>query len=172
MSHSDKKGILGVDGKSIPVDDITAKFKGNGCSQLLNKPKLFFLQACRGDFDNEGHYVPTTSFPGQMLVKQPLDADFLIAFSTTKGYIFHRRFGVSEPNIWKAGVHGSRFGSRYIQCLMQILRAHSEREDLLTMLTRVTNTMNEFDSESGGKQISYHLSTLRKKVYFPTFLRS
>ena len=48
MSHGGKAGINGTDGISVPVDDIIKKFSGKNCHALHGKPKIFFIQACRG----------------------------------------------------------------------------------------------------------------------------
>lgn len=177
MSHGNEEGILGIDSQAIPVDDITAKFQGGDqCPQLVAKPKLFFLQACRGDVDDKGYYVPrgpssedvyadSDNFQ-EMPVKLPSDADFLIAYSTTKGYVSHRRFTDSART---AAAYGESLGSWFISCLVQVLRANSHKEDLMTMLTRVNKAMSEFYTERGAKQISCQLSMLTKKVYFASF---
>ncbi|XP_033734730.1 uncharacterized protein LOC117323554 [Pecten maximus] len=36
---------------SIPTDDIISTFNDNGCAAMRGKPKLFFIQACRGRMD-------------------------------------------------------------------------------------------------------------------------
>jgi len=178
MSHGNEEGILGIDSQAIPVDDITAKFQGGDqCPQLVTKPKLFFLQACRGDVDDKGYYVPRgprsqdvyadSDHFQEMPVKLPSDADFLIAYSTTKGYVSHRRFIDSART---AAAYGESLGSWFISCLVQVLRANSHKEDLMTMLTRVNKAMSEFYTEGGSKQISCQLSMLTKKVYFASFL--
>ena len=47
-SHGTNKGIYGTDGEIVPIDDVTTMFDGQNCKALINKPKLFFIQACRG----------------------------------------------------------------------------------------------------------------------------
>ena len=179
MSHGNEEGILGIDSQAIPVDDITAKFQGGDqCPQLVTKPKLFFLQACRGDVEDNGYYVPRgpssqdvyadSDYVQEMPVKLPSDADFLIAYSTTKGYISHRRFTDSTAI---ARAYGKSLGSWFISCLVQVLRANSHKEDLMTMLTRVNKAMSELYTDgTERKQISCQLSMLTKKVYFVNFL--
>ena len=177
MSHGNEDGILGIDSEAIPVDDITAKFQGGDkCPQLVTKPKLFFLQACRGDVDDKGYYVPRGPISSdvyadsdrfeEMPVKLPSDADFLIAYSTTKGFVSHRKF--TDSARYAVG-HGEQLGSWFISCLVQVLCNNSHREDLMTMLTRVNKAMSEFYTEGGSKQISCQLSMLTKKVYFANF---
>lgn len=175
MSHGDEEGILGADSQSVPVDSIIAKFKGNKCPQLATKPKLFFLQACRGTVDDNGYHVPQmqdqviadAGEKEEMPVKLPTDADVLIAYSTTKGYLSHRRFTV---NMEDAKLYSTKLGSWFISCLVQVFLKYSHREDLMTMLTRVNNSLSQLYSEPHGcKQISCQLSMLTKKVYFVNF---
>ena len=177
MSHGNEEGILGTDYQAIPVEDITAKFGGGDtCPQLATKPKLFFLQACRGDVDDEGYYVPRgqtsdnvyadSSHVEDMPVKLPSEADFLIAYSTTKGKISHRRF--TDDRVY-AEKRGESLGSWFISCLVQVLRDNSHKEDLMTMLTRVNKAMSEFYTNGGSKQISCQLNMLTRKVYFSNF---
>ena len=48
MSHGDTGYINGTDGGKVEVKDIQAEFDGKTCPNLKGKPKLFFIQACRG----------------------------------------------------------------------------------------------------------------------------
>ena len=52
MSHGDECGIAGTDYKkgknTIKVDTLSSYFTPNKCEGLKNKPKIFFIQACRG----------------------------------------------------------------------------------------------------------------------------
>ncbi|ELT90956.1 hypothetical protein CAPTEDRAFT_109747, partial [Capitella teleta] len=48
MSHGSRDSVYGTDGKSVPIDDITAIFNGDNCQQLRETPKLFFIDACQG----------------------------------------------------------------------------------------------------------------------------
>ncbi len=48
LSHGMPGRIYTVDGVLIPITDITAAFNGQNAKHLIGKPKLFFIQACRG----------------------------------------------------------------------------------------------------------------------------
>ncbi|CAG2169266.1 unnamed protein product [Oppiella nova] len=48
LSHGIKDEIYGTDGKTIAVDTILEFFNNQNCPALINKPKMFFLSACRG----------------------------------------------------------------------------------------------------------------------------
>ena len=48
MSHGEKRGIYGTDSEVVTVQEIKSKFSGRQCPALIGKPKMFFIQACRG----------------------------------------------------------------------------------------------------------------------------
>nr|6PDQ_A Chain A, Ancestral Effector Caspase-3/6/7 [Homo sapiens]6PDQ_D Chain D, Ancestral Effector Caspase-3/6/7 [Homo sapiens] len=48
LSHGEEGLVYGTDGK-IEIQELTSLFKGDKCQSLVGKPKLFFIQACRGD---------------------------------------------------------------------------------------------------------------------------
>jgi len=51
MSHGNQENILTSDNEEISFEQIMAPIKT--CDSLVNKPKLFFIQACRGENDAE-----------------------------------------------------------------------------------------------------------------------
>ncbi|XP_034642675.1 caspase-2 isoform X5 [Trachemys scripta elegans] len=48
LSHGIEGGIYGVDGKLLQLQEIFRLFDNANCPSLQNKPKMFFIQACRG----------------------------------------------------------------------------------------------------------------------------
>ncbi len=48
MSHGKLNAVYGADGLEISVPQIIDHFKGTNCPSLVDKPKIFFLQACQG----------------------------------------------------------------------------------------------------------------------------
>lgn len=97
MTHGDHQDfIFGVDGRKVRVEDIMSEFTGLRCKSLQNKPKLFFIQACRGSpiswpigglaSDLIGCNSDSTLAKGV----SPQEADFLLAFSTAPGYLSWR----------------------------------------------------------------------------------
>ena len=48
MSHGDLHGIYGTDEHIVRLTEIQDKFTGRNCPALVDKPKIFFVQACRG----------------------------------------------------------------------------------------------------------------------------
>ena len=64
LSHGGKGFIVGTDEEHITIDTITAMFDGESCPQLLNKPKIFFFQACRG---SEYMFAPSSTSSERVL---------------------------------------------------------------------------------------------------------
>lgn len=54
LTHGTKGKLYGTDGKLVPVEEITELFSGNKCPSLIGKPKIFLLQACRGERKDKG----------------------------------------------------------------------------------------------------------------------
>lgn len=48
MSHGSSSGVFGVDGNLISHDEIRSAFNGQNFNVFKDKPKLVFIQACRG----------------------------------------------------------------------------------------------------------------------------
>jgi len=48
MSHGNEKGITGTDGSSVKVNTLASYIASKKCEGLKDKPKIFFIQACRG----------------------------------------------------------------------------------------------------------------------------
>ena len=48
LSHGEEGYIFGADGKKFELDAIFELFDNTSCQQLLGKPKVFIIQACRG----------------------------------------------------------------------------------------------------------------------------
>ena len=115
LSHGQEKVVLGVDGKKLPISDITSAFNGVHCPALLGKPKLFFIQACQGSSLQPGLVMDDHAIDCDAWLKEkdgpqvyvPLEADFLVAKATVEGWkSFRNRF----------------YGSWFIQSLCEQLR--------------------------------------------------
>ncbi|XP_023683469.2 caspase-6 isoform X1 [Paramormyrops kingsleyae] len=164
LSHGENDHIFAYDGQ-ISIRDITALFKGDQCKSLVGKPKIFIIQACRGD----KHDDPVTAMdevdqPNQVVVDAgvfytlPAGADFLMCYSVAEGYYSHRE---------------TVNGSWYIQDLCDLLREHGksvEFTDLLTLVNRKVSMRSvgrcADHNAIGKKQVPCFCSMLTKKLYF------
>lgn len=154
LSHGDEGIFFGTDG-SVELKYLTSLFRGNRCRSLVGKPKLFFIQACRGT-DLDGG-VETDSVDDEP-TRIPVEADFLYAFSTAPGYYSWRN---------------TQSGSWFIQSLCDMIGKYGTELELQHIMTRVNHKVAvEFESVSNSpgfhakKQIPCIVSMLTKEMYF------
>ncbi|XP_029962527.1 caspase-3-like [Salarias fasciatus] len=157
LSHGEEGVIYGTDGCER-LETLLRCFKGDRCRSLLGKPKLFFIQACRGSALDDGVELETDSVDSQVSEKIPIEADFLYAYSTAPGYYS-----------WRNTTNGSWF----IQSLCDMLLRHPSLE-LMQIMTRVNRKVAlSFESSTNlpgfgcKKQIPCIVSMLTKEFYFP-----
>ena len=60
LTHGAQGKLHGTDSQSIPVESLTKLFHGDQCPSLVGKPKIFILQACRGEKRDQGVPYDTT----------------------------------------------------------------------------------------------------------------
>lgn len=165
LSHGEEGYVYGCDNR-IEIDRLVAPFKGHKCRSLAGKPKIFFIQACRGTQLDSGVEVADAqgAGPGEAdldtvdIRRIPTEADFLMAYSVVPGYF-----------AWRNSTRGSWF----VQALVEVLRDNWKRMDLLTMMTRVSRKV-AYDFESNAskefmnrkKQTPCITSMLTRDVYF------
>uniref|UniRef100_A0A1B0AAY5 Caspase n=1 Tax=Glossina pallidipes TaxID=7398 RepID=A0A1B0AAY5_GLOPL len=137
LSHGEQ-GYLYAKDVMYKIDTIWHYFTAVTCPTLAGKPKLFFIQACRGDRLDPGIKLQKTETDGDglsissMSYKIPIHADFLISYSTIPGFYS-----------WRNTSNGSWF----IQSLVEELNTHGKEYDILTLLTFV-NQRVAMDYES------------------------
>lgn len=155
LSHGDEGVFFGTD-RSIELRYLTSLFRGDRCKSLVGKPKLFFIQACRGTELDAGIEADS---PDDGKTKIPVEADFLYAFSTAPGYYSWRN---------------TMTGSWFIQSLCDMMSKYGkEGVELQHIMTRVNHKVAvEFESVSNSpgfdarKQIPCIVSMLTKEMYF------
>ncbi|XP_049897851.1 caspase-3-like [Epinephelus moara] len=159
LSHGDEGIIYGTDGCE-KFEELTKYFKGNRCMGLVGKPKLFFIQACRGSELDDGSLIEADSVEEQTSARIPVEADFLYAYSTAPGYYS-----------WRNTYNGSWF----MQSLCEMLQRFSGELELMQIMTRVNRKVALFFESSsnlpgfsGKKQIPCIVSMLTKDFYFPS----
>ncbi|KAM9458774.1 caspase-7-like isoform 2-T5 [Salvelinus alpinus] len=178
LSHGEKEGVCGTDGTVVPTIDILSPFNGTNCSILVEKPKLFFIQACRGK-DVQGG-VPVNKKPkveetdmeldtddGQVQdYTLPLYSDYLVFMANVEQY-------VSIRNVYT--------GSWFIQSLCgQLEKGCTGGKDIHAIITLVNAEVSKMDGklpvkDKDGKRIGYEnvkqspdsRNTLTKTLIFP-----
>uniref|UniRef100_A0A3P8ZZP0 Caspase-8 n=1 Tax=Esox lucius TaxID=8010 RepID=A0A3P8ZZP0_ESOLU len=172
LSHGRETGVCGTDSQILPIDELLSPFNGLKCPALNNKPKLFFIQACRGGIRLPGVFVQTdgpagaeagleTDGPagaeaglgtdGVWDTSSPVGADTLVVRATVNNNVSFRH---------------KVTGSWFIQSLCQELRKGCPRDDILTIILRVSNEVSQ-RKHNEAKQMPEMTSTLRKKLFLP-----
>lgn len=158
LSHGIQEGVYGSDDGVVSVDEIREPFTGIYCQSLAGKPKLFFIQACRGG-KNQHRVKVQADAPedgeSEMEVDGddfditiPADTDFLIARSTTDGHLSYRK---TEEGTW------------FIQSLCRNLEKHCPLgTDIQTILLCVNNEVSS--KGINCKQMPVHEVAMRKKL--------
>ncbi|XP_036425747.1 caspase-8-like [Colossoma macropomum] len=170
LSHGGGKGVHGTDGGVVPSEDIFTPFSGTSCQSLAGKPKVFFIQACRGKDYQRPVKVQADNLEGDEAAEEavletdvvemftiPDDADFFVARSTVKGFVSFRDI---------------LSGSWFIQSLCKQLETYCPKgEDIQSILLCVNEEVSKNVSfgpqeEVDGKQMPVQKVTLRKKLVF------
>lgn len=143
FTHGYTNGILYGHDDEFEVDLLWKYFTGNRCKYLSGKPKLFFIQACRGTLKDTGSIykvekplacssmtmkLDSRSFSSAPVEKItiPVMSDILIYFSSAEGFVSYRNRN-----------HGTQFIQILCHQLLNYLNSPKE-EDLIAILTRVS----------------------------------
>nr|XP_054751195.1 uncharacterized protein LOC129256981 [Lytechinus pictus] len=147
LSHGSKGCVYGTDGKQIQIDALTGLFRGEYVPSLLDKPKLFFIQACQGTDAQAAIDIRQDA-----VTSLPNESDTLVSLSTVPGYSSNR--SVSK-------------GTWFISSLCFVINTHYKKHvDLLSMLTMVNYQLSSAADKEKRKQIGNPSHTLRKQIYF------
>ena len=181
MSHGLDDAIFGTDGELVYLrSDIRPYLLGDTCYSLSGKPKLIFVQACRGREANEGLVVTESGYnlPSQEASPYPVctpsnldmtpsftpatdfkysipqDSDVLIFYASSSSYAAHRN---------------TREGGWFVKELYDVMRKYAKTEDLQSMITKVTGqTATRMMKKDKKKymQCPEQVGNLRKQLFF------
>ncbi|XP_063314418.1 caspase-6-like [Pelobates fuscus] len=170
LSHGEDNHVYAYDAQ-IEIQRLTSLFKGDKCKSLVGKPKIFIIQACRGNQHDEPVLatdctdgvidVPDTNVievDAASVYTLPAGADFIMCYSVAEGYYSHRE---------------TLFGSWYVQDLCEILKTYGTTLELTELLTLVNRKVSLRSVENcldrnaiGKKQVPCFASMLTKKLFF------
>lgn len=188
LSHGVEGAIYGTDGQLLQLDWVFESFDNAHCPLLQNKPKMFFIQACRGeemdcgveqidgpvrtcspsceqrDAGREGQGDANSRQRGDMgrpRIKLPQRSDMICGFASLKG---------------TAAMRNTKRGSWFIQELNATLRLHARDTHLADIMMQVNSHIKEREGFAPGtahhrcKEMSEFTSSLCKDLYlFPKY---
>lgn len=157
MSHGEAGDKLWAKDKRIFIKELWEPFIADKCPALAGKPKLFFIQACRGYRLESATFVRDAGAVNdeKQTCALPYERDILIANST-----------IEDRQAVRCKIQGSWF----IQALCKELNENGRREDIMSLLTTVNRrvAMGEFKGENSEvfKQQPVIVSTLTRELIF------
>lgn len=188
LSHGVEGAIYGTDGQLLQLDWVFEAFDNAHCPLLQNKPKMFFIQACRGeemdcgveqidgpsrtcspsceqrDAGREGQGDANSRQRGDLgrpRIKLPQRSDMICGFASLKG---------------TAAMRNTKRGSWFIQELNTALRLHARDAHLADIMVQVNGRIKEREGYAPGtahhrcKEMSEFTSSLCKDLYlFPKY---
>ena len=148
-SHGETNSfIFGSDSVSVDLYHLIKKMQA--CKSLANKPKLFFIQACRLPSED---FVSSDS-GGKIDFSHNSDADVYIAWATSRD---------------RAAYRSPREGSWFVAALARVFAANAQHQDLVTMMYDVTNIVSGAEGRSRETPVQQCVETssqLRGAVTF------
>uniref|UniRef100_UPI0037E963F3 caspase-2 isoform X2 n=1 Tax=Semicossyphus pulcher TaxID=241346 RepID=UPI0037E963F3 len=188
LSHGVEGAIYGTDGELLQLDWVFEAFDNVHCPLLQNKPKMFFIQACRGDemdcgveqidgptrtcspsceqrdAGREGQMDANSIQRGDMgrpRIKLPQRSDMICGYASLKG---------------TAAMRNTKRGSWFIQEINTALRLHARDTHIADILVQVNGRIKAREGYAPGtahhrcKEMSEFTSSLCKDLYlFPKY---
>ena len=157
-THGAKGGeVLGSDDREVSIGKIIECFHNN--ETLLSIPKVFIIQACRGE-DRETRYSDAdapTALQRQKSVRFATKiSDTLIAYSTGEGYVS-----------WRDTTNGSWFIKVLHDCIMDVRYSNLHFVEILTVCSNlIIKGCVAKEAERSLTETPSYYSTLRKFLRF------
>lgn len=157
MSHGEN-GFIKIKGNHrVSLEDVFEMFNNKNCPALHEKPKIFIIQACRGEKRDNG--VETDDEPMDLddisdRKRLPTFSDYFIIYPTQADHVALR--------------HPST-GSVMIEAMTDIFKKYGNKWHIADFFTQVNNKVVHTDYFRRGEPIKVSLvmeSTLTRSVYF------
>lgn len=172
MTHGKEESISSFD-KDYPLSQLTEFFTDENCPTLKGKPRMFFIQACRGSKFGDGYMMkslqnkpssaqrsrgndqidPATPFnernAAEFVHCAPIYSDYILVRSALPGFVSFR-----DP----------KRGSWFIQHLCEKLEKRGAGYEIMDLLTAVNDDVSKLESVPTRKKQTLCISSMLKKV--------
>lgn len=164
MSHGSSGEVSGSDEIPLTIQAIKDRLSNESCAALTGKPKLLFVQACRGkerekavripsDYVDQStvHQTESTSVSYKLISRH---SDFLTCYATVDGHVSMR--SQSE-------------GSLFVSAFKKIFEQHAANDTLDSLLNKIRKEVSEMVRRIEGQeyiQIPQAETTLLKDLKF------
>ncbi|XP_065657136.1 caspase-3-like [Hydra vulgaris] len=158
LSHGSESGILGIDSpEEIKINSLLENFKADNAPAFDKKPKVFIVQACRGERDDirkDGIKDSKRIYYNESTI--PMLSDFVVAYPCAAGY---------------TALRSTIKGSWFIQELVKSLSIFYDKEDFLSILNRVNFKVANVTLPQGLKEQPCFEVGLRTRCFFQEYFR-
>jgi hypothetical protein len=168
MSHGNRVNgvdyIKGSDNVDVSLDELIKPIKK--CPSLVNKPKIFFVQACRGEAKFGNNNFQSLTDATQVIAEykrnkfvldntnnrevttqsKKFNSDYLIFYSTTKGFVSLR-----DP------INGTPF----VRAICKVFTKSIKKASLMDMITDITNEI-----ANNNEQVTELMGSLARALFF------
>ncbi|XP_044139004.1 caspase-7-like [Bufo gargarizans] len=155
-THGEEGIIYDFYGEPVLLRDLYSWISPHNSPALSGIPKLFFIQACRGNKLDEGTNLETDSAPAQMSVFSHIDhlpRDTMVMFASSEGYA-----AFNNPS-----------GSFFLKALCELLSGSEKDLELTQLLTRLAYWVAynfESNGKNGGfKEMPCYITNLTRELY-------
>ena len=138
MSHGSSGEVFGSDEIPLTIQTIKGGLSNESCAALTGKPKLLFVQACRGEELDKAvripsdhvdqstvHQTESTSVSYKLISRH---SDFLTCYATVDGHLSMRS-------------HSK--GSLFVRAFVKIFEQHSANDTLDSLLNKIRKEVSE-----------------------------
>ncbi|XP_070174292.1 uncharacterized protein [Littorina saxatilis] len=150
-SHGNKTGVCGADDYTVNISELQEYVFSTQCPSLAGKPKVFFVDACRGGEGQKGHYLAQSGAPARGVVITD-KRDFFLSFVTIPDNVAY-----CNPDSTK--------GSVYFYHLTRLLERYAKSKTLMHILHKLNEALTE-ESQGNKLQTAEYQSTLAKELRF------
>ncbi|XP_004614672.2 caspase-14-like [Sorex araneus] len=157
MSHGEQGFIKTKDGEKVSLELIFEMFNNKNCPALQEKPKIFIIQACRGDKRDCGVETDDEPMDSDDICEKrrlPTFSDYFIIYPTQPDHVALRH---------------PLTGSVMIEAMIEVFKEYGNRWHIADFFTKVNRRVvqREFSLREEPVKVSLVMeSTLTKSVYF------
>ncbi|KAJ6658696.1 hypothetical protein lerEdw1_019856, partial [Lerista edwardsae] len=154
-SHGEEGVIFDCEGQPVPLTQIFQAVSPPRCHKLAGKPKIFFIQACRGEQIDRGVWVETDSAEPQadsFSHYLSIPENTAVMFASSPGY-------AAFINQWESMLLGA---------FQELLNGEERDLELTRLMTRISGNVAMREARGqhgGGKEMPCFVTTMLKEVY-------
>ena len=165
LSHGtmveDKEVIIGTDGKTVTVNNIESFFHINKCPTLNKIPKIFLIDACRGNRLERAYFEPQSHDTSRLVPRgagqNPSDrrvakldtSDFLLVYASTHGHVAYSTSG----------------GSRLTQTFIEVTKEAADDKTITEIIREVKARVQEH-----GQQMVESVDRLPREYFIKRYM--